>query len=439
MNRHLNLFRTYAKDNRRYQLENDLTRALAICLQEDSLFFHELLTATLGTPFLNELFSDLDSTNEISINIQKNSNEVAEFERIIAVSLSECEMTAENFWAQRHEAIYDPICDIVIEIDNIAIVIEAKRDNVDCTSQLYNQVFNICKRNDIPFNKMKAIVEPVDLNWIKIMEIAVKVYSFEKTTGSQNRFLKDFIDLVKAHNFRWLPESSILFLSPDNKAAISRRIDSALIELVKTKPYRKLDYNDRMSVSFDRPWAREILYEVNPNGDLIIAIYPGNTKMEGKYIFQNDPELKEFIELEGKQYPIDVTYHIKFTSFQKYFTGLWFGGNDMKEDLYTKENFWKYSGRKRRENDWEEISFLFDRSFRDTFNWRKQCGWETMIINSGKNQFDLSFGYELSITVPFKDLQAKDQSKSDLTGLTRFLDRIYNEYGMIYTHDTTRT
>ena len=37
MNSHLNIYRTYTEINRKYQLENDLTRALAIALQEDSL------------------------------------------------------------------------------------------------------------------------------------------------------------------------------------------------------------------------------------------------------------------------------------------------------------------------------------------------------------------------------------------------------------------
>ena len=63
MNSHLNIFRTYAKENRRYQLENDLTRALAICMQEDSLFFHEILKAILDAKYSNELFNDLNSLN----------------------------------------------------------------------------------------------------------------------------------------------------------------------------------------------------------------------------------------------------------------------------------------------------------------------------------------------------------------------------------------
>ena len=43
MNSHLNIFKTYTATDREHQLENDLTRALAICFQEDPLFFHKIL------------------------------------------------------------------------------------------------------------------------------------------------------------------------------------------------------------------------------------------------------------------------------------------------------------------------------------------------------------------------------------------------------------
>ena len=43
MNKHLNIFSSYSKEDKGYKLENDLTRALAICLQEDKLLFHEVL------------------------------------------------------------------------------------------------------------------------------------------------------------------------------------------------------------------------------------------------------------------------------------------------------------------------------------------------------------------------------------------------------------
>lgn len=68
MNKHLNFFNSYSKDERNYQLENDLTRALAICLQEDNLLLHEILkTIFTGTPFYNQLFDEYSKDNKINI------------------------------------------------------------------------------------------------------------------------------------------------------------------------------------------------------------------------------------------------------------------------------------------------------------------------------------------------------------------------------------
>ncbi|WP_207431357.1 hypothetical protein [Sabulibacter ruber] len=431
MNTHLNIFRTYAKENRRYQLENDLTRALAICMQEDSLFFHEILKSILDPKYVNEFFNDLSSLNQIEINIQKNSSEINGFEKIFAVSLSEYVMLPEHFWNQNYETLYDPICDIVININGIVIIIEAKRDNVDCTAQLYNQVFNILKKNELT-EELKEIVVPVNLNWQKLMEIAVKAYSFEKATNAPNRFLNDFIDLVKNHNFRWLPEPSIFSVSPDNTDAIYRRIESVINELNKKEEFNKLDYNNRLGLSLKQPWAQEILFSISENGDLIVAVYPGNTKSQGAYIFNQDSKPKDFISVGNKQYQVSIAYHVKFTSFQRYFTGLWFTEKDLIEELYTKDNFWKYCGRKKRGKDWDEISQLFDKTLNANFNWKKDCEWEAKIIKSKRSQFDMSFGYELSTVIPFQELRETDQNKSDLSGLTVLIESIYNEFRTIY-------
>jgi hypothetical protein len=432
MNNHLNIFRTYAKENRRYQLENDLTRALAISMQENTLFFNEVLKAVLDAKYSNELFNDLYSSNEISINIQKNSSEIVGFEKIFAVSLSEHVMAETHFWNQKHESVYDPICDIVVRINNIVIIIETKRDNVDCTAQLYNQIFNVCTKNELKIEESKDLVTPRDLSWPKLMEIAVKVHSFEKAAGSPSRFLNDFIDLVKNHNFRWLPEPSIFSVSPKNKNMIGRRIDSALNESVKQYGRRKLDYNDRLGLVFDSPWAQELLFSIEKNGDLSCSIYPGNTKAQGDSIFQKNAKPRSFMTVSNRQYEVSILYHIKFTSFQRYFTGLWFSEKDMKENLYTKNNFYKYCGRKKRGEDWEAIEALFDRSFQESFDWKAQCGWKSKIMGSGRNQFDMSFGYELGVVIPFQVLREVDQDKSDLSGLTALIDNIYKEFRGIY-------
>ena len=45
---HLNLFRHYAARDDNQVLENNLTRALALCLQHDSIFLYVFLAAIVG-------------------------------------------------------------------------------------------------------------------------------------------------------------------------------------------------------------------------------------------------------------------------------------------------------------------------------------------------------------------------------------------------------
>lgn len=429
MNSHLNIFKSYTNTNRTYQLENDLTRALAISLQEDSLFFHEVFKEILkGTNFYNQLFESLESETNVNINIQQRASQISNFDHIFAISLSESEIA--DFWAQSYDRNYDPICDLVIQINNIVLVFEAKRDNVNCTAQLYNQILNITKVESEPkdFNEENygEIITAFDFNWPKLMAIAVKVSSFEKTMNSQNRFLSDFISLVKQHNFRWLPEPSISALQPTNRNAILRRIESTIEEVAKTTEINKLNYNDRLGLEFYRNWAKEILFNINDKGNLIVSIYPGNTKGQGYSLFENNPKFSEKLNIIGNEYTTKYSYHVKLTSFQKYFQGLWFSESDLKKLLYTKENFHKYTGRKKRGNQWEQLASLFDESL--NYDWKKQCDWENSVINSGKNQFDISFGYEVHIEIPFDKLKELDQKQSELDNLINLVTEIHKSF-----------
>ena len=333
------------------------------------------------------------------------------------------------FGHKRIIQIYDPICDIVISINNIVLVIEAKRDDMDCTAQLYNQILNLTNFSDYKEEFSKAnfenIVTPIDLNWAKLMSLAVKTANVEEAMTDKNRFLTDFIQLVKHHNFRWLPESSISTLQSDNKKAIEKRIVSAVEELSKTNPnINKLHYGDRLVVDFPLPWAEEVHFCIN-EGDLVALIYPGNTKEQGKSLFQKTPEFFEKVSISNSIYTIHKAYHIKFTSCQKYFTGLWIYDDKLGDNLYTSENFHKYTGRKKRGDQWNELEVLFD-TYLD-YDWREQCKWEN-ILTSNKNQFDISFGYEFSIKIPFQTLKSIDVKQSNLDPLVQLLTEIHNVY-----------
>ncbi len=431
MNNHLNIFKAYSKDNREYQLENDLTRAFAICLQEDNLFFHEVLKEIIrNTEYYNQFFGSYENDANIEIDIQKEADKINDFEHIFAISLSDNEMLPNHFWEQKNGNEYNPICDLVMKIDNVLFVIEAKRNNVDCTAQLYNQIFNISNlNNDFEFSKEKGTVTPFDLNWRKLMGIATRVYSFQKSTNQVNRFLSDFIDFVRIHNFTWLPESCLSSLSNVNHSAIYRRIKTAITQFAEQKSkISLLDKRDRLCISFPKSWAEEMIFSIRNRegqGDLVVSIYPGNTKGQGYGLFNKTPKFNKTISINGKNYAIEKYQHIKLASFQKYFAGLDFGDDNLKlglDELYNSENFYKYTGRKKRES-WGKIEKLFDKHFK--YDWRNECGWKN-ILNSKRTQFDMSFGYAIEVIIPFKDLQELDKDPNDLSGLIKLISDIYD-------------
>ncbi len=431
MNSHLNVFKTYTNSLRTFQLENDLTRALAISLQEDSLFFHEILKEVFSdTKFYSQLFDSIENETTISIDIQQKTSQISDYEHIFAITLSEAKIS--DFWEAKHDRNYDPICDLVIKINNICLIIEAKRDNTDCTSQLFNQVLNIIRSEDekittLDKDNYSKFITPFDLNWGKLMVIAVRVLSFEKSFGNTNRFLSDFVSLVREHNYKWLPEAPINSLQSNNQNLILRRIDSAIIEASKSNNnITKLSYTDRLGISFNKDWAQEIIFRINENGDLTASVYPGNTKHQGYSLFKTNPIFGKDIKVLGQKYLISQGYHIKFTSFQRYFTGLEFDESELKNKLYTTANFSNFTGRKKREKDWKDIEKLFDHSLK--FDWRSQCKWNELIINSGKNQFDISFGYEITVIIPFEKLKEIDTNQFDLTKLTTLIVEIHQQY-----------
>ncbi|WP_067099040.1 hypothetical protein [Marinomonas atlantica] len=424
MNKHLNIFTTYAKENRTYQLENDLTRSLAICLQEDALFCHEILKTILTPVIFDQIFEDFEGESNVQIEIQKKSSQISEFDKAYAVSISEYEMS--DFWSQTDNTDYDPICDLVVTVNNILIVFETKRDNIDCTQQLYNQIFNIFKNQNRDISDCRNEIESFDLNWKKLMAIAVKVASFEKTVGNNNRFLNDFIGLVRDHNYNWLPETPIGSLRNVNSKSIYSRIESALSEFCNNDPVvSKLTYNDRSGTDFTKGWANELLFYIDENkGDLCVEIYPGNTKSQGYYIFHKEPKFNKELTIGNKNYPVTIGYHIKFMG-QQYITGLWLRDEDFNKNLFTRDNFYNQTGRVYRE-DWPLTEKLLDEYINS--DWKSECNWSEKIIKSNRSLFNISFGYNVSITIPFIDLAKIDVNKNDISSLAKLIGSIYRAF-----------
>ena len=427
MNNHLNLFKTYTKEDREKQLENDLTRGLALTLLEDNLFLHSFLKYIFKHKenAFDNIFGDFSGKEPIKIDIQKRVSTIPEVDHLFAVSLSEYKMNSEIFFDQNYDREYDPRTDLLITIDNVAVIVEVKPWDYDCTAQLYNQALNAWQK---PITNKE--VTPVDFNWKKLMLMALQVNNFQKATSQPSRFLNDFIQYIQAHNFRWLPQKPLAALSiRGNPSPIYDRIDTA----IKNSKFTSLEYK-RLGFVCDKPWADEIILELDPEGEnLEILIYPGNTKRQGGHIFNQsgEPEFKEFIEIDGNSFPVYKKYHIKLTG-QNYITGLWAGKNDFSTPLYTQATFRNHSGRKERKTGaWEQIENLFDLHFVADYNWKKKLHWKKKIIESNRKRFDISFGYELKMKIPYKFLQELDTDKDDLSGLDNFLNQINSQFSSL--------
>src|SRR5690606_21957787 len=199
--------------------------------------------------------------------------------------------------------------------------------------------------------------------------------------------------------------------------------------------FKKVKATDRLGLIFNKPWAQEMLFNVVDHskeraGALIVSIYPGNTKSQGHYIFSRGLNVVDQIFIEGREYTVEKSYHIKLTSFQRFFTGLWFTDADLKKDgLYSKENFDKYAGRNKKDNGrWRDVEIFFDEYFKEEFNWRAKLSWENLVLNTSKTQFDLSFGYELAIVIEFSELKQRDQNASSLNGLKGLIESCYSAF-----------
>ena len=79
-----------------------MSRAFAICLQEDPLLFYEVITTlTKSNEECREMISHLDNESKVSINIQVPTKAIKFPRHLIAVSLSDFEMAPVHFWNQK--------------------------------------------------------------------------------------------------------------------------------------------------------------------------------------------------------------------------------------------------------------------------------------------------------------------------------------------------
>lgn len=425
MNRHLNIFNFFNGSNLDY-LEDNLSRAFALCLKYDSVFLDKVLKSVLPEQKYSELFNTDYPDYKIEIDLQNRASGLEGFSDIIAVACSGKEIL--DFETVQARETDSPETDVCIVINDACILFEFKRTSEDCAAQLK------CQAEKVKRNCSEDVrIEYRDLSWSKIVRILLNVSSLQKQIHTENPFTSDFIKFLE--NFpQWFP-SRLLKNIPFPKAENDpnqyylesrlKQIKNQIYGEERAKEYASGRYS-RYVISADGfGWINEIQVEpeqMDGKGFLVIKMYPGDTKQQGKVFFQKNPV---GIDWQAKiaGYLMTAEPYLRFAHFN---SSIFWLRPTPEESRKTHNLFNKYAGRHWKK-DWQSIEEVFDRNISD---WKNRCDWRDEIENSNRGYFDLALGTLLTVYLPYEECQRLDDSETE-TKLASKIREIIDEIRQI--------
>ncbi len=422
---HLNFFRHYAENNSDEILENNLTRALALCLLHDPLFLYGFLNELLemqDDKVLRGQLHHLHPEDSIEINIQQRVTDLTAPATIYAVSLTEGILTEADYHLASAATTDSPITDLTIRLRDVLIVVEVKRGSVNCMSQLKGQVAAI--RGNAPIAGSKGlptlVVKP--LSWASVMRLSIDLRNFRQLANASLPFITDLVTMIQSNYPHWdeaLPLKDIPFHNPRtaeiNRTAINKRLHSIQQHTFGDELHW---WPDRVSMPIDVPWASEVISQLEEDkgeqrGYVAVQVWPANIKGQGWALYSKplDWTQRHSITIDGKEYPVEISQSFKFSNSYGKFLGEYELQDlpaEYADRFRTANAFGTYSGQWKRA-DWPELEELLDR---DTGSqWRGgsvESMWQDEFRDSGRNVCNLSLGFYVKVRLPYEDLQVID-------------------------------
>jgi hypothetical protein len=433
VNQHLNIFRFYNESVSKEFIENNLSRAFALCLKNDPLFLTHYLRTIISSEDFEFLFSVYSSESKFNIDLQidMESIDLENIRKVYAIAMTaKRDLEMSDFL--QHEYCENKkmnITDIFITIKDIAFVVEVKKDDVNCKAQLYNQIYPFLKLSPLP------TVIAINFSWQDVMDIMEKVVTIESLTQTGNVFINDFLRFSEVKYPEWFKAKPFFVLpfSSDRGSIGYYQLVKRLKQCISLSQNELSSYNDRLAISAPFDWASEVQADFETydlvNEYVVFYIWPGNTKGQGYNIYTRklDWIQKEHLEISGSKYEIDIAYNIKFSHFNKFVSGLTFYQRDINKVIHTPDNFYNMSGKWER-NDWKEFEEWMDQYFKSGFNWRNACGWHDKFLKGGKAYFTISLGFEVALYVPFSEFKQLDKSDYDIKNVAKKLDAIVDAF-----------
>lgn len=423
MNKHLNIFNFFNSGNLDY-LEDNLSRAFALCLKYDYVFLHKILRFVLREDKYAELFGTEQSSCNIDIDLQIRVNELKNFDTIIGVACSGIEI--DNFENVIARETNSPETDVCIFVDNICILFEFKKTSEDCAAQLKCQVEKVKQNCAETVN-----IEYKDLSWNKIVSIILEISSQSET---ENPFTSDFVRFLETFP-HWFPTRLLRNItfpkdeSDSNYYYLNNRLNQIKKQIYgeeNTKEYS--GRFNRLVISVDFGWINEIGIEsVEKNNEKLLAIrmHIGDTKQQGGKFFKKNP-LGSNLESALKDYYTDISPYIRFSHFNSAL--VWLRPTiEESKNTHNLRFFDNFAGKHQREV-WNKLETVFSENIFDWKNkchipnWKGKSDWDEKFEKSNRSHFDLSMGILLEVYLDYEECQQLDETEFN----SRLADKIRN-------------
>lgn len=406
MDTHLNLFNFFGGSETEYY-ENNLSRSFALCLKNDGMFLDHVLRHVLDSNCYNQIFNIDNPPEQLWVDLQIPAESLSGYKQVVAVSCSGKETFLSDETQGR--STEKPITDVVISLNEICIIFEFKRTDEDCSAQLKRQAEAVKEACD-----NSSEIKYKDLCWPTIIEIALRVLSIQKHAGRENSFTSDFVSFIEFKHPRWFPERCLASIplpkdkDDPNQQHLERRLRQLALKTAGGED-GVVQTGGRYAVKVDFGWANEVNIS-HKLGDefLLIQIWAGDTKGQGRSLFVDGRVFNWPDKIVNYDFAVDS--YLKFAHFNRGICSI----HPVAEQArltHSHTFFSEFAGRVKLDK-WDEFSKKLNRIIPD---WEVEKDWSGATFkqcfrDTGRQYFDFSPGFVLSVKIPYDDAKKRDQN-----------------------------
>lgn len=429
-NRHMNIFHHYSQTGT-LPIENNISRGLAIILQEEAALLYMLLSAVRSQ---GVTIADPQTSYEVGFQIE--SADFGDYTNVVGVSLTASELTGEYTPSTGGNVNEHQITDISIMFDDTLIIIEVKRTNEDCRKQLDDQINRFLESKaslNMPINVQRCAFE-----WRSIMTLLNRFIEMQR--GKASRLVEDFYNEVLENYPTWGPREPLRKLPVSAWERINQRLHFIKLQYMSAyEPEKQLLYG-RAAIPIGFTAASECNVRVNTEFSdetgntgvyLTIGIWPSDTCTQYWRLADSikdadgtiNPETKVFLNsrfttaalADGRAVKVRIYPYVKFCHFNKGVMWLYSeaGAVNNIDRLIALGN--EINGKwSRGENnaDWNRFKKLIRDSglYADADLKAAEEEFKTRFEDTERSYFTASIGFEIYAYIPYSEAQRLDNS-----------------------------